>query len=112
MSVHAVDKLMVQTYELTAEFRQTTRQPLPVIAKIVNIDAVRRRNFETIQPPLSGYEAGREVIKEAMGEKSESMRSKRGAISIARFRHIASLVCCREEVEVSDQEIWENNPGS
>ncbi len=62
--------------------------------------------------PFENYEAGREVIREAMGEKSESMRSKRGAISIARFRHIASLVCCREEVEVSDQEIWENNPGS
>lgn len=60
--------------------------------------------------PFEIYEASREEIVEAMSENSESNRSKRGAMSVARFRNIARLVWCAEEGEVEDEEVWEHNP--
>ena len=60
--------------------------------------------------PSEIYEASREEIEAAMGEAADSKRNKRGAMSVARFRHIARLVWCREQGDVDDEEIWENHP--
>jgi hypothetical protein len=56
--------------------------------------------------PFEIHEAERAVIEEALGE-SDSKRSKRGAMSIARFKNIARLVWTREEGPIDD-EIWDN----
>ena len=56
--------------------------------------------------PFEIYEAQREVVMDAMGSKSTS-RSKRGAMSIAKFKNIAQLVWVAGEGEVND-EAWDN----
>ncbi len=53
------------------------------------------------------YEAEREVILEALESAGNSARKKRGAISVSRFKHIASLVWSQDEGVVSN-EIWDN----
>ena len=60
-------------------------------------------NFE----PMEIYEANRDTIMEALDETKESKRSKRGAMSVARFKNIAQLVWTPQEGEVDD-EIWDN----
>lgn len=60
-------------------------------------------NFE----PMEIYEAERDVILEAMDETRESKRSKRGAMSVARFKNIAQLVWTPQEGEIDD-EVWDN----
>lgn len=60
-------------------------------------------NFE----PFEIYEADRPTIKEAAQESASSKRSKRGAMSVARFKNISRLVWTREEGEIKD-EIWDN----
>lgn len=60
--------------------------------------------------PSEIYEASREAIEAAMAEAGESNRNKRGTLSVARFRHIARLVWCREEGAVETPEVWENRP--
>ena len=57
--------------------------------------------------PFEIYEAERREIEEALHE-SESKRSKRGAMSIARFKNISRLVWTREEGLI-DEEIWDNS---
>ncbi|OOZ41690.1 hypothetical protein BOW53_02790 [Solemya pervernicosa gill symbiont] len=58
------------------------------------------------------YEADRQSIEEALNENSSSSaRSKRGAMSVARFRNIGHLVWTPEEGEVEDDEVWENRGG-
>lgn len=56
--------------------------------------------------PFEIYEAQRNIIMDAMGNKS-SNRSKRGAMSIAKFKNIAELVWVEGEGEV-DSEVWDN----
>ena len=73
-------------------------------------DAVLLVLLDEQYEPSEIYQADREAIEQAMEEGGESKRNKRGAMSVARFRHIASLVWCREEGEVDDEEIWENHP--
>lgn len=60
--------------------------------------------------PFEIYEASREAIAASMDEAEQSSRSKRGALSVARFKHLAKLVWCSEEGEVDDEEVWENRP--
>lgn len=53
------------------------------------------------------YEAQREDVIEALGGSWDSKRSKRGAMSVAKFKVIARLVWTREN-GVEDDEIWVN----
>lgn len=47
--------------------------------------------------PTEIYEAGRDVLVDAIDEDAGSKRSKRGPLSIAKFKVIGSLVWTREE---------------
>jgi len=53
------------------------------------------------------WEAEREPILAAVEEVEDSKRSKRGPMSVARFKAIGQLVWAREEGEIHDG-IWEN----
>jgi len=65
-------------------------------------------DFETTEI----YEVSREVMEEALAETNGSARSKRGAMTVARFRKIAQLVWTRDEGEIDDDgELWEH-PGA
>jgi len=55
--------------------------------------------------PFEIWEADRAEVDEALAESSS--RKNRGAISVARFRHIARLVWTQEEGAIED-ELWEN----
>lgn len=55
------------------------------------------------------YLASRDAIEESMHEQGSSNRSKRGAMSIARFKHVGQLVWSKEEGLI-DNEIWTNQP--
>lgn len=59
--------------------------------------------------PFEIFEADRDTIVEAMEEGQSSKRSKRGAMSVARFKNIAHLAWTREEGVIED-EIWTNRP--
>ena len=59
-------------------------------------------NFE----PVEIYEASREDIMDDLDESS-SKRSKRGAMSVSRFKHLAQLVWQVDEGKIDD-EIWDN----
>lgn len=50
-------------------------------------------NFE----PVEIYESVREDILASMDETSESKRNKRGAMSVARFKHLSKLVWSAEQ---------------
>lgn len=54
--------------------------------------------------PTEIYEAGREVITETIDAAAASKRSKRGPLSIARFKAIGRLVWTREEGVIEDDE--------
>jgi len=56
--------------------------------------------------PVEIYEADREEVLEAM-DKSSGNRSKRGAVSVARFKIIGRLVWTREDGVVEDA-VWDN----
>lgn len=58
--------------------------------------------------PTEIYEAMRDDIMAALDEAKESKRSKRGAMSVARFKNIAQLVWTAEEGLIED-EIWEHH---
>jgi hypothetical protein len=57
--------------------------------------------------PTEIYEASREAVMDAMDEVQQSKRSKRGAMSVARFKNIAQLVWTAEEGKIDD-EVWEH----
>ncbi len=61
-------------------------------------------NFE----PFEIWEAERPDVEEAVAA-SRGARSRRGALSVARFKRIGRLVWTREEGEIED-EVWEH-PG-
>ena len=60
--------------------------------------------------PQEIYEADRDEILDAMDEGGASKRSKRGAMSVARFKAIGNLVWTRDEGEIDD-EVWDNRSG-
>ncbi|MGA7802908.1 MAG: hypothetical protein WCC36_19080 [Gammaproteobacteria bacterium] len=60
--------------------------------------------------PFELYEAEREDVVQAVEDAAASRRSKRGALSVAKFKRIARLVWTREEGLISD-EIWDNQTG-
>ena len=53
------------------------------------------------------YAADRQAILDALDEQKESNRSKRGLMSVSKFRNIAELAWSREEGAIRD-EIWDN----
>ncbi len=53
------------------------------------------------------YEASREDILNDLDDASTSNRSKRGAMSVARFKRLAQLVWTRDEGLIDD-EVWDN----
>ena len=57
--------------------------------------------------PYEIYEAERHEIEDAAAEGEGSRRNKRGAMSVAKFKIISTLVWNREE-GVIDDEIWDN----
>ena len=62
-------------------------------------------NFDTTEI----YLASREDIETSLDEQRESNRSKRGAMSVARFKHISHLAWSSVEGR-SDDETWTNQP--
>lgn len=60
-------------------------------------------NFETTEI----YLANRSAIEASIEEQANSNRNKRGAISVARFKHLGELVWNKEEGRITDQ-IWNN----
>lgn len=57
--------------------------------------------------PVEIYEAEREDVLEALADNKSSKRSKRGAMSVAKFKIIARLVWT-QDTGLIDDEIWEN----
>ena len=60
-------------------------------------------DFETTEI----YEASRDDMLEEVDETANSKRTKRGAMSVARFKRLAHLVWNREEGLIVD-EVWDN----
>ncbi len=60
--------------------------------------------------PFEIYVASRDALIEAVKESEGSSRSKRGAMSVAKFKVIGEMVWNREQGLVSD--VWENQPAS
>ncbi len=61
--------------------------------------------------PFEIYEAERADLVEALSENSGGARSKRGAMSVARFKAIGRLVWTREHGIEDDDGIWDNQAG-
>jgi hypothetical protein len=70
-------------------------------------DAVLLVLLDDNYEPFEIYQADRATIEETVEEGQSSKRSKRGAMSVARFKNISRLVWTREEGEIKD-EIWDN----
>lgn len=64
-------------------------------------------NFE----PFEIHEADRETLVEALKEGGNSNRSKRGAMSVAKFKAIGHLAWTREN-GIEDDDVWDNRAGS
>jgi len=60
--------------------------------------------------PFEIYEAERDELMADLEQKNNSRRSKRGAMSVARFRNVGRLVWTREEGRIDD-ELW-THPGT
>lgn len=61
--------------------------------------------------PYEIYEAEREEILDALSSDEDSRRTKRGALSVAKFKVISELVWTREEGELEDT-VWDNQSDS
>ena len=59
--------------------------------------------------PIEIHEAERDEVLEA-ADKTSSNRSKRGAVSVAKFKIIGKLVWTREN-GVEDDDVWDNQAG-
>ncbi len=61
MELYSIDKLMHETRQLAAKYRQTTGSTLPVTGEIARFDAARALNLALIDEPGSAIDAvGRE----------------------------------------------------
>jgi len=58
--------------------------------------------------PYEIYEAMRQDIVDSMEQAGASKRSNRGAMSVSRFRKLSELVWCRDQGEMGDDEVWDN----
>jgi len=59
--------------------------------------------------PYEIYEATRDEIIDAIGDDINNKRSKRGIMSVAKFKAIGQLAWTRE-YGAEDDELWENHP--
>ncbi len=57
--------------------------------------------------PSEIHEADRSEILAALKGRENAPRNRRGAMSVARFKHISRLVWTQEEGEITD-ELWQN----
>ena len=57
--------------------------------------------------PYEIYEAERDEVLEAVAGAQGGRRARRGALSVAKFKHVGRLVWTREEGAIAD-EIWDN----
>jgi len=57
--------------------------------------------------PYEIYEADREDILEALNDPAASKRSKRGAMSVSRFKNISRMVWTLEN-GIEEDEVWDN----
>lgn len=167
MELYSIDKLMHETRQLAAKYRETTGTVLPVTGEIARFDAAKALALNLIDEPGSAidaigtgdregqkvlikgrvifdstrssprvgqlntdqdwdlvvlvlfddqyqaeeiYQASREEVAEAMADKENSNRKKRGAMSIAQFKIIGQRVWTRETGV--EQEIWDNQSDS
>ncbi|WP_438969749.1 hypothetical protein [Methylophaga sp.] len=164
MDIYSLEKLMHETRQLAARYRQTTGSTLPVTSEIARFDAARALDLDLIDDPNSHidaigrsgereqkrviikgraifestrasprigqinpeqewdivvlvlfdenydvdeiFEASREEITDALDNKRDSNRKKRGAMSIAQFKIIGQRVWSRENGP--EQEVWDN----
>tara|TARA_R100001039_G_C1854868_1_gene118279 strand:- start:10778 stop:11311 length:534 start_codon:yes stop_codon:yes gene_type:complete len=164
MDLYSIDKLMHETRQLAAKYREATGSTLPITGEIARFDAARALNLSLINDPNSPidatgkeghrqdkriiikgraifdsskasprigqlnpeqdwdlavlvlfdehydvdeiYEASREAIADALDNKKDSNRKKRGAMSIAQFKIIGERVWTRENGLETD--VWEN----
>ncbi|WP_417535889.1 hypothetical protein [Methylophaga sp.] len=164
MDLYSIDKLMHETRQLAAKYREATGSTLPITGEIARFDAARALNLSLINDPNSPidatgkeghrqdkriiikgraifdsskasprigqlnpeqdwdlavlvlfdehydvdeiYEASREAISDALDNKKDSNRKKRGAMSIAQFKIIGERVWTRENGLETD--VWEN----
>jgi hypothetical protein len=164
MDLYSIDKLMHETRQLAAKYREATGSTLPITGEIARFDAARALNLSLINDPNSPidatgkegnrqdkriiikgraifdsskasprigqlnpeqdwdlvvlvlfdehyevdeiYEANREAIAEALDNKKDSNRKKRGAMSIAQFKIIGERVWTRENGP--ETEVWDN----
>lgn len=61
--------------------------------------------------PYEIYEAQRAELSRELAQDEGHSRSKRGAMSVAKFKHLSQLVWTREEGEITE-ELWENQSGA
>lgn len=57
MDLYAIDKLMEETRQLAARYRQTTGSVLPVTAEIARFDAARALNLQLEDDPAQTHDA-------------------------------------------------------
>ncbi|MEK6748168.1 MAG: hypothetical protein AABY83_03055 [Pseudomonadota bacterium] len=57
--------------------------------------------------PVEIYEAPRSAVMQALSERPENNRNKRGMMSVARFKNIAHLVWTSVDGEIQD-DLWDN----
>ena len=132
--VYSPDVLISQARKLAADYRRTLGKPLPGVGgEIALHDAIRLLGLEprpaeaprgigqlaldkpwdsvvlvlmdADYEPFEIYEAEREDILDYVG-RSSNARSRRGALSVARFKIIGRLAWSREEG--LDPEVWDN----
>ncbi|MDH5591502.1 MAG: hypothetical protein OEY48_01480 [Gammaproteobacteria bacterium] len=57
MDLYSIDKLMHETRQLAARYRQTTGNTLPVTGEIARFDVAKALDLQLIDDPTLGYDA-------------------------------------------------------
>ena len=163
IDLYSIDKLMHETRQLAAKYRQSLGNTLPVTGEIARFDVAKELSLRLLEDltlghdaigtgdredlrilikgrvifedsrsspgigqlnpdgrwdnmvlvlfndnyePVEMYEATSSDIIEAINNKTDSKRKKRGVMSIAQFKIIGELVWTREDS--LESEIWNN----
>ncbi len=167
IDLFSIDRLMHETRQLAAKYRQTTGNTLPVTGEIARFDAAKELGLKLIEDMTLGYDAlgqkdrdgerilikGRVIfedtqsnprlgqlnpdgrwdtvvmvilnddyqaiemyqasmqdISDVLEGKSERKSKKRGAMSVAQFKIIGTLVWTKEDGLETD--VWDNHDNS
>jgi hypothetical protein len=62
--------------------------------------------------PYEIYEAERSRLEKDIEQAGGSKRSKRGIMSVSKFKNLGRLVWTREEGEIDDDEVWDSQASS